>query len=234
MIGERQCVEPIDYWKLCTEYSVVQAALLTCGHDPDAYQYRVEDQAKQPTGYNAVRSALRNAILSGSLEANARYSQGDFDSPPTLNLHDTTIHFADLARFLKTSGFSSPVFERPSVSTEDEAADFAYPPKLAAANKAWAAVTANPALLVGKSPKQALEKWLIENSADLQLLNRDGTVNRTGIEEICKVANWKPSGGATPTPSVAKLSTPLIQLPAPGAADVGSRETYDLNDDIPF
>lgn len=231
-------MEPIDYWKLCTEYSVVQAALLTCGHDPDALQYVVEIRDKKPAGYSAVRSALYNAIMGGNLHANTRFKQEDFGNTETLDIHETTIHVTDLARFLKARGFWAPVFDRPLVDQMQASGSLAYPPKLAAANKAWAAVTASPDLLRGRSPKQALDKWLSDNAADLGLLNPDGSLNRTGIEEICKVANWKPSGGATPTPSPSEpvRSTPLVRLPdhRNATASRPPRENFDLDDEIPF
>jgi len=231
-------VEPIDYWKLCSQYSIVQAALLTCGHVPDDYQYVVERQVNTPTGYVAVRSALYNAVLSGRLKATERQRLDDDGEPFGLDMHETVIDVADLAQFLRSSGFEAPFFDRPSTSHARLLDGPLYPAKLAAANKAWAAVTGNPSLLIGKSPKQALDKWLSDNAADLQLLNRDGTINRTGIEEICKVANWKPSGGATPTPSANELthSVPLVRLPAPRKESPPSTKdvSYDLNDDIPF
>lgn len=84
-----------------------------------------------------------------------------------------------------------------------------YAPKLAAAVAAWEAVTSDPKRLRGKSPKQALEAWLTEHAAEYDLVNKDGTPNKTGIEEAAKVANWQPAGGAPKTP------TPL-QKPSPG------------------
>ena len=113
------------------------------------------------------------------------------------------------------------------------------PPKLAAAIKAWSAVSGYPARLRGKSPKQAIADWLVENAGTLGLHNRDGSINRTGIEEICKVANWKPGGGATPTPALATLAPvaaarPLIRLPPPPAESVRRDFSADLDDEIPF
>jgi len=143
-----------------------------------------------------------------------------------------------LDQYFKARGFKCVWFERESDVGRDSISNLYFSNKLDAANKAWAAVTANPSLLIGKSPKQALEKWLSENAADLRLLNRDGTTNRTGIEEICKVANWKPSGGATATPSATEMTkpVPLVGLPTPKADTRFSTkpETYDLNDEIPF
>jgi hypothetical protein len=52
---------------------------------------------------------------------------------------------------------------------------------------------------VGKHPKGALSKWLREHAAELGLSDDDGKPNETGIEEVAKVANWQPGGGAPKT-----------------------------------
>jgi hypothetical protein len=75
-----------------------------------------------------------------------------------------------------------------------------------------------------------MRQWLREHAEDLDLIH-DGKPNETAIEEICKVANWRPKGGAPPTPanaSVAISSRPLIRLPAPEPQFGG------LDDEIPF
>ena len=71
-----------------------------------------------------------------------------------------------------------------------------YAPKLAAAVRAWQAVT-DPN---GRSPKQAMDKWLREHAAEFGLSDDEGKPNETGIEEVAKVANWLPGGGAAKTP----------------------------------
>lgn len=71
-----------------------------------------------------------------------------------------------------------------------------YAHKLAAAVSAWLAV-GDPK---GKSPKQALEKWLRDHSAEFNLSDEEGKLNELGISECSKVANWKPEGGAPKTP----------------------------------
>jgi hypothetical protein len=76
-----------------------------------------------------------------------------------------------------------------------------YAPKLAAAVRAWNEVTADPTALNGKTPKRALEIWLRKHANEYGLTGKDGNPNELGIEEICKVANWKPGGGASPTPT---------------------------------
>jgi len=67
-----------------------------------------------------------------------------------------------------------------------------YSLKLAVAIEAWEAVTADPNRLKNTTPKQALLVWLNDNSKRYKLTKK-------AIEEIAKVANWKP-GGPSDTP----------------------------------
>jgi hypothetical protein len=236
-------MDAIDFWKLCSEYSIIQAALLICGALPDDLQYEVETyDNRRPAGYVAVRTALYNAVRTERIPATVvEYDRDESGGAGSLNLHETLIAFYDLNRFLKAHGMVSTFFDRPVPDMWMDSERARYPPKLEAAIKAWTAVTDDPARLRGKSPKQALEAWLIEHAAELGLLNRKGEPNRNGIEEICKVANWKPEGGATPTPSASKLESPartLIKLPdpRPTGRSSGPRESFsaDLDDEIPF
>jgi hypothetical protein len=75
-----------------------------------------------------------------------------------------------------------------------------YAPKLAAAVLAWQA-TGDKAATSGKSPKQALMKWLRGHAADFGMTDDDGAPSETAIEEVAKVANWQPVGGAPKTPT---------------------------------
>jgi len=233
-------LDKLEYWKLCTEFTVVQAALIVCGIAPEDMQFQVErtNDALCPEGYVATRTALKHALESGRIKP-ARLTSGADDEGNSFEYVDvssTTISVDEIDRFLKLSGMYCEFFDRRDFQqAADVSADPAMPFKLAAALKAWKAVTSDPARLRGKSPKQALEQWLVENAADLGLLKRDGQPNRTGIDEICKVANWKPAGGATPTPTPAPpvvppvAPKPLIRLPPPS-------EDYsaNLDDEIPF
>lgn len=71
-----------------------------------------------------------------------------------------------------------------------------YAAKLAAAVRAWQAVTETN----GKTPKQALAKWLREHSAEFGMADDEGKPSETAIEEASKLANWQTSGGAPKTP----------------------------------
>lgn len=52
-----------------------------------------------------------------------------------------------------------------------------------------------------KSPKQAIQVWLRKNALSFRLLDDDGKPMESAIEEIAKIANWKPKGGAPSTPA---------------------------------
>lgn len=96
-------------------------------------------------------------------------------------------------RDIKSEFFFPTATDRPGYLDPGNAR---YAPKLAAAVKAWEAVTTPN----GRHPKKALEKWLLEHAAECGLTINGGKPNETAIEEIAKVANWQLSGGAPKTP----------------------------------
>lgn len=238
-------MEDLDYWRLCDELSIIQAALLIAGCDPSgdcAYveEWRVHDQ---PKGYAAAKAALTNAILAGRLPAlvrRAAWTRGWDEEPGDGQVYEKTVHI--FASDLTEAGFpeiregspgskirargviyrAEPDWHLTTISvdtlkkwlasrgictgfffpTGSDAPDYLdpnasrYAPKLAAAIRAWQAVT-DPN---GKHPKQALAKWLREHAAEFSLTDEEGKPNETGIEEAAKVANWQPGGGAPKTP----------------------------------
>ena len=247
-------MDAISSWRLCDEFTIIQAALLIAGHDPSSDQYYVEnwDAEKRPGGYEGAKAGLLNAIQTGKLKAKVVYIKeivqkyidegneyystisvaNDLDYP---DISKTVIEIQDLGKFLKDRGIRDGFFseiDRLKTTTMD-ASSTCYAPKLAAAIRAWTEVSSRPELLHKKSPKQALEKWLREHASEFGLTNKDGNPNEQGIEEISKVANWKPAGGATPTPTpipVEKAEAPLVSL----APSKGSAKDFDLDDEIPF
>jgi hypothetical protein len=81
-------MEPLDFWRLCDEVSVVQAALLIVGEDPAGSQEYVDrnNQQDRPRGYDAAKTALMNAIIGKrlpativELEDNMGRSEGETD-----------------------------------------------------------------------------------------------------------------------------------------------------------
>lgn len=207
-------MEDMDYWRLCDELSVIQASFLMIDYDPSGCE-NLDNWSQLPRGYEACFTALKNAVNSGTLPAVIRKNAKDemnfatqskilttyFDPP--IDWHLTTIKVLDLKVFLKDRGVKTGFFFPQSSDDRDylDENNPNYAPKLAAAIHAWEAVRSDVSRLRGKTPKQALSKFLRENAAHYGLTKDDGNPNESGIEEICKVANWKPEGGAAKTPT---------------------------------
>lgn len=111
----------------------------------------------------------------------------------------STVNREDLMAWLVSRGMKTGFFFQATTDAPDylDSNHPRYAPKLAASVNAWLAVTAPN----GRHPKQALTKWLREHAAEFGLSDEEGKPNETGIEEVAKVANWQPGGGAPKTPS---------------------------------
>lgn len=222
----------LAYWGLCQTFSIVQAAFLFCGRDPSNVDSQVERMRKyHPEGYVPVKTSLLNAVVSGRLKAQISLVYYDeHGESRDVDIHRTQIAREDLDEFFDAGPVHGHFFGRRfnnAFGSSGGGSAGQMPLKLNAALKAWAAVSSDTLLVRGKTPKQALKAWLVEHADELGLRKRDGELNAAGIDEICKVANWKPEGGATPTP---------VALPAPAPAQVEDFSTYavDLDDEIPF
>ena len=129
----------------------------------------------------------------------AEYESGpNFICDIAPNWHHSTVMVDDLREWLRGRGISSGFFF-PEPETQRDYLDRKherYAPKLAAAVSAWE----NAKVTSGKSPKSQLLKWLREHAAEFGLTDEEGNQNQQGIEEVAKVANWQPGGGAPKTP----------------------------------
>ncbi len=201
----------LDYWRLCDQLDIVQAALLVCGHDPSADQGYVEgwDIEKRPTGYEAAKAAISNAMRNGSIEGQLiplfehdinGNKLGEIEN--SIDQTASRVEVESLRSWLADRGIHSGFFFPTATGAPDylDPDHPRYAPKLAAAVKAWLA-SGDESATRGKSAKQALVKWLRENASEFGLSDDDGKPNETGIEETAKVANWQPGGGAPKTPS---------------------------------
>lgn len=66
-------MEKLDFWRLCDELSVVQAALLIVGVDPAEFPYVMGWQEhERPENFSAALAALTHAIIGGRLPATIR------------------------------------------------------------------------------------------------------------------------------------------------------------------
>lgn len=203
-------MDSLDYWRLCEELTVVQAAYLIAGLDPSDGASYVEnwDPHKRPPGYEATKTAVSGALLHGTLDGRIvpQYEcdrEGNilWEISNSVDVEKSVVFVESLRKWLSSRGFSSGFFF-PDGNSSAEYLDPLHPryaPKLAAAVRAWEA-TADPELLNGRSPKQALAKWLREHAAEFGLSDEEGKPNETGIDEVSKVANWQPKGGVPKTP----------------------------------
>lgn len=207
-------MDSMDYWRLCDELTVVQAALLIVGEDPSSCQEYIDGWTPydRPGGYDAAIAALRHAIEGNRLTATTRYIVDDRFDPTAEEYfeqvtdrpdwHRTTVSVDDLKHWLRQRGIRDGFFF-PTGSDKPDYLDPEHPryaPKLAAAVRAWLAVE-DPDMTRGKSAKQALAKWLREHAADFRLSDEEGKPNETGIEACARVANWQDKGGAPKTPT---------------------------------
>lgn len=201
-------LKELDFWRLCDDLSIVQASLLILGLNPEKH-FGIERKATKPEGYEAVKTAITNAAELEKLPAKLHYEsyEGPFSNiVHDLVLEESLISVQDIKQWLSSRNLY-PLFFFPDGNNSptylDSGAKY-YAPKLAAALNAWEAVTKDEAQLKSQSPKKALKKWLREHAVEYGLNKEDGTLNESAIEEIAKIANWQPAGGAPKTPENSK------------------------------
>jgi hypothetical protein len=197
-------MDPLDYWRLCDELSVVQAALLIIGEDPSHFQDIVDNEApqKRPPGYDAVKAALTNALRGKRLPGKIFMAEDQYGNDLGADWNNSTVTVEDLRVWLSSRGIETGFF----FPRHEAGPDYLshrhpnYSPKLGAAIEAWKAVSGSADLRRGKSVKQALDIWLRQHANEFGLTKDDGNPNEQGIEEVAKIANWDPKGGAPKTP----------------------------------
>ncbi|GJM02861.1 MAG: hypothetical protein DHS20C08_13620 [Rhodomicrobium sp.] len=234
-------MEGLDFWRLCDDLSVFQAALLISGHDPSGENCHVEQWSieERPSGYEAAKNALINGLRSKALKGylsyipftdDNGYPMGDSDD---VDINSSMVNVATLKIFLEQKGFQGGFFfpnyaDDPNYLNSEHDC---YAPKLAAAVTAWEIVTNDKSKQKGKTPKQALEKWLREHANEYSLTDENGNPKAASIDQIAKVANWKPEGGAAKTPNLKEVSSNVSPLKNIQSIQSG---ISDLDDDIPF
>ena len=196
-----------DYWRLCEVLTIQQAALLIVGSDPASEISYCEGWKIQerPTGYEAVKQALTSALKKSTIIGEIRElidmdKDRNFTTPirGTVDITRSTVERNSLMGWLQSRGLQKGFFF-PVITDEPDylnPMNPRYAPKLAATVRAWQAVT-DPK---GKSPKQALTKWLREHAAEFGQSDDDGVPINQAMEECSAVANWQPKGGAAKTP----------------------------------
>jgi hypothetical protein len=206
----RRKMDTLDYWRLCDALNVIQAALLVVGSDPSNEANSVEHKHvdDRPQGYEAAKTAISNALrrktIAGEAQPLFEYdTNGNIRGEVigAIDLEKSLVEVAALRTWLAARGVKSGFFfpEAGSIPDYLDPRHPRYAPKLAAAVQAWLA-SEQEAAATGKSPKQALIKWLRVHAVEFGLTDDDGKPNETGIEEAAKVANWDTKGGAPRAP----------------------------------
>ncbi|WP_156929532.1 hypothetical protein [Paracoccus sp. J55] len=155
----------------------------------------------------------------------------------TPDWEETYVEAEELKRWLKARGVFPPFFfpqgDENGIMNADNPR---YSAKLACALAAWKEVAAPRK---GRSVKQSLKDWVISNGVRFGL-GEDGVVSDTAAEEIAKIANWNPKGGATPTTSgdVSESANRVVFPKHPqNYTTVYSDRTEDqafMDEDVPF
>jgi hypothetical protein len=204
-------MEDLDYWRLCDELSIVQAALLIAGHDPSVDADYIEGLKpdKKPVRYEAAKTAISNALRRGTItgKVTPRYECDETGNEcgeitDSIDVARSRVEVESLRTWMAGRGFKTGFFF-PEPGFE---AEYLYPlhdhysPKLAAAIGAWKAVSGDAVLRLGKTVKQALVIWLRQHANEFGLTKDDGNPNEQGIDDVAKIANWDTRGGAPRTP----------------------------------
>lgn len=200
----------LDFWRLCEELSIVQAALLIVGENPSSETgsfCEQWDMHNRPTGYEAAKTAISHALRKGFIAGElVPIFEHDINGnqcgivEQSIDVKMSRVDVESLRSWLSGRGFKRGFFFPQVDSNSPDYLDplnARYAPKLAAAVRAWQAVT-EPGK---KSAKQALEKWLREHAASFGLVDDEGNPINQAVEDCSKVANWNQAGGAPKTPA---------------------------------
>ncbi len=223
-MNERQ--EPSIYWRLVSELSIRQAALLAIGEEPSSeIGSNCENwkEHERPADYEAVKqaliSALRKGIIAGEhwgiIELDMYGNECGEEVPGTTDIDKSYVDFDSLVHFFESRNIRPPFLfpPKPKADTPDylDPNHPRYSGKLAASVRAWQAMD-DENLLRGKNPIPAMTEWLETRYKDFGLVHRQDSKQhgyKTGdridgaIKEAARVANWQTEGGAPKTPEKA-------------------------------
>jgi len=232
-------------WKINKVFTVRQAITLMYGVAPEGaneYAWTGHNRLSWPKGMTAILRLIESSLYDKTLEGRAII----YDNTGELDYEASTVNGASLTALLKEKNIQDAFFnDGNSLSLPLlDSSHQCYAPKLAAAVEAWQQAVNDASQ--GKTPKQRIEKWLRVNAARYGLVKEDGKLNEQAIEDISKVANWQPQGGAAKTPAVSNPEPELsshepkpIRLekmnpPTPKNSKGLQGENPPIEDDIPF
>lgn len=218
------------YWRLCEELSVVQAALLIIGEDPNDYP-KILDWGQTdnslssppdtddptpdtlsdpppglPKNFSATFTALTNAIVGDRLPATIRNNYGEpWECPhgvDPVDWYESTIMVEDLKSWLKSRGIT-PVFFFPNPQPVPDYLNPDHPCyayKLVAAIKAWEAVTSGSQIEDNLNTPKQKLIAWLYDNAKYLDLEENGKPNKDAIENQIAKVANWKKGGPPKTP----------------------------------
>jgi hypothetical protein len=190
------CMDGTEVWSLCEEMTVTQTALYLSGHNPSFGADIVESQIdlERPKNYDPIKQiivgGLRRGEIKGHLVPLYGCDAGGSRSPidHSIDPDRSIVDMDSVQIFLEARGLKLASRARKS----------RLPDKLRAGLDAFLATESTP--LRGKTRKQVLTDWLKQNAAEYRLVDDRGKPITHSIDEIARVANPDPAGGAPRTP----------------------------------
>ena len=230
-------MNPIDFWKLCDDLRVCDAALLVMGCNPSDHSIN-NAVYNAPKGHDAVSHAIVSNLESGKIEGKKQYIDDEgYSGDDLLDEMRSTVNVESLKQWMQSKGLTVHFFFFPD-ATPSAILDPSHPrysPKLAATIRAWEALDTDEDLS-GKTPKQAAQIWLRKHAQEFGLSDEDGKLAESVIENLAKIVNWQTQGGAPKTPSnpkpiqVKQESKAKLSVMGPPTQD----QSVIIDDDIPF
>ncbi len=163
-------------------------------------EHWVDEQ--KPAGYLAARRAILSALLKNQVVGAIRHKweedvRGSAGQTEEVDHSASWVEVESLRGWLDERGFRDGFFSKQEGDAKPGYLDASHPryaSKLAAAVEAWEQYAGDD----GKpgTAKQKLVIWLRLNAARFGLVDDDGKLSESVIDEIAKIANWARTGGA--------------------------------------
>ena len=199
----------IEAWKLADNLTVYQISCLIYGLNPNDTEIDWEflkDNHKFCTFYKILQLSvecgyikahiIRKSFDEGYVTISTEIDRDHIDYYPLIDWDKTTIYTYDLRLWFIEKNFKPDFFFSETEKTSDikKPGSPFYAQKLHVAIDAWETVLDNEKYLRGKTPKQAIKKFIEDHASNYK--SPKLISSKQAIEDIAKVANWQKDGGA--------------------------------------
>lgn len=206
-------MDNLEAWENIENLTVDEFMCLVLGYEPGSFKFDFGYPKDWPEGAELIYKILVQDIENDRFSLGYDTPADIIDAPSVRNTgypwwHHGKIEQKSLKAWVIKRSIKSRFF---GTNADDDSNDMNTIPdylntehpnysfKLAAAIKAWEALTANPDLLKGKGCKDAVIDWL-EDNVDLLDIPEKNQLSKNLKENISFIVNWNLSGGAPKTP----------------------------------